>query len=1143
MVGSERLNMAEGTQTEAPPRLYVANASMAVTETRSIEPARPPEDPFRITNVELLRRLQDAPEGSFRRAEIMYEHFNSIPINSLPQPLQVELQNRRDAIKAEFQNFVREADQDSIHILEGVRKEALDFYKRVKSAKLRSERGEPDRQAVINSGRGRAYNEVFWNDSPQLKQLQAKYRGLAEYMWEGIVAEIYKEANGIEELALNPLAESEFRKIHEQRRSERKREKRYITRETPYGVYYELTAENANELPAAVLDFTKDRIFALSDTDLEGIDGEVRKIREEAVRLLEQNRVRLNEEAVALDIEAQYISESDPNFLRAKASAEAIPDVLGNEKMLFKGGEEYAPRFKERFAANFIGHDDAIYLENPKAALIMYLLTTVKDGTYWMGHDWDVEKVDDEGQITDYRREIEEEIVEYAATHELFLSDEMTRDLFGGIGAFEYRNGGNPDKRDLRYSFDDNIEKLLLDPDGSVWANTENRLRERGESQDKIDEGRERHNIRVGVFKRIKERLDAQEHLAGLTPEQRQEAIRQRIIQKMGEKSHMSYLAKLTERAQNELTAATAQEGPRGPLHDRIIWQWVKDYNNYRIKLRLQRWYPSGWDRVRQHIDRPTKVLDRVLSDEELEAMFELNPLQLKQPEELNREERYEVDSKLDEARFGFMLARSYQVFHMQDTLLGGIRTRLIDPNTGKYTGRLPDDEISKLLGLIDENGQVIDPNRKVVRVFDVVQARLKAAIDKEAALINQAKVEKAAAIASGDQDLIKQKTEALRVIMDNAKFLATHVLKELGLVEGKLPVWSYNFIDQTTINTFTQALAAYGVEVAPGVPITHNNKEKFYEIIESGRRALRAEYDRATQEFFDGRYPVFDEQGKFIRMERFRVVSKGAVKENRNKTEARFEISTSGGVALPELISTIGDLGFYPLLVWLGVTDIKGLHGYIKRRDEVESHRHKFFDVMDPIHHARAEKGAIIARKFLVGGNIEGKGDVPGLLNEPFSASFKIRDFLLDINNWEDKTVPALNPQELKPEHYKKLTLKAQDALVELAAERLKYLIAYMDARRYVENRLKRATRAWEYDNTLILYAWSKAARASMKDPNSMWGDKNLDYSGMARSEMMLAYYKGLLSSSTYHILFDREREVLARRGIEPFATEENAA
>lgn len=1124
--------MAE-TTPEPQQRIYVANAAGAVTETRPIERPRPPEDPFRITNPELLRRLQDAPEGSFRVAEIMYEHYTNFPIGSLPPELQTELQRTREKI----QNFLLEADGESLHILEGIRREAFEFYKRVKSGKLRGERGEPDRQTIINSGRGRAYNEVFWNDSPQLKQLQARYRGLAEYIWEGIVAEIYKEANDIEEPALNPLAESEFRKIQEQRRSERRREKKYVTRETPYGVYYELTAENASELPAAILDFTKDRIFALSDTDLEGIDGEVRKIRDEAVRLLEQNRVRLNEEAIALDREDLYISESDPNFLRAKASAEAIPDVLGNEKMLLKGGEEYAPRYKERFAANFIGHHDAIYLENPKAALIMHLLTTAKDGTYWLTHGFDVEKVDDEGQIADYRREIEEEIVEYAATHELFLSDEMTRDLFGGIGAFDYRNRGNPEGRDLRYSFDDNIEQLLLDP--------LNQRRQQIEATGDA-EALARHDLRVGVFRRIKERLDAAENLGGLTIEQRQDQIRRRIRSKMSEKTKDSYLAKFSEEARTQLDAAIAAGNVAE--QNRIIWQWVEDYNKYRIKLRLPKWYASSWDRVRQNIDRPTKVLDRTLSGEELMAMFDPNPLQLKQSEELSREQRHEVDSKLDEARFGFMLSRSYQVFLMQDTLLGGIRTRLRDPNTGNYSGILytvdkkPDYETSRLLGLIDANGNVVDPNRKVVRVFDVVQARLQADIDKEAARINQAKAEKAAAEASGDQALIKQKTEALRAIMKDAQFLATHALKELGLVEGKLPVWSYNFIDQTTINTFTEALAAYGVEVAPGVPITHNNKEQFYEIMEKGRRALRAEYDRAAQEFMDGRYPVFDENGKIIRWERFRVVSKGAIRENRSKTETRFEISTSGGVAIPELISTLGDLGFYPLLVLLGVTDIRSLHGYIKRRDEKEFHDHKYFDVMDPVNHARAEKGAIVARKHLIGGEIEGKGYVPGVLNEPFSASYKIRDFMLNPKNWRDEVLPvdANHPEQLKPEHINKLTREARDELIELAAERLKYLIGYMEARRYVENRLKRATRDLEYDNTLILYAWIKAAKASMKDPSGMWGMESLDYSGAARSEMMLDFYKGVLAHATYHILFDRERRKLAAHDIEPFASEE---
>lgn len=1144
---AETLNMAE---TPLPPGAAVTpsglvavgrNAQEAVDALRPPEPPRPPEDP--LLNLHDLERIRDeaASKGGSRSAmaEAFFNHysrgiFNDVPVQDLPPNIQTELQRRRGEARGEVVKLKQEleGERGGNTVLEHFRRAALEFLKRVRAARPQERHAGEDRGSIINRGRHGYYGEVVFDDSPELKELQAKYGRLPSYMFEGVVQEIDKEAHDRPSPPLNPLAEQEYPQIKQRRERERRWEKKYTEIITTWGRYYEfLWPESPRDMIDSTLDFVKDRISEVGNRDVGTVSKLLDEIRGKVVELLETCRARLNSDEW-FRAENKEIIETDPNFLRARAFGEGVTDVLGNEKVMYKGNTEYGPQYKERFASEFIAHHDEMYMGNPKAARMLRSLS--KKGvnpnsrggfdwsTYWFGHGWDVEKAE-AGEIADYRRAIEEEIVDDAATHDLFLSDDMTRGLYVDenghtllgkdgrqMGAFEYREGGNLDKRDLRFSFDDdNIERLLLDPGDQTRQQLEAQY---GPNSDEV----ERHKLRVAVFRSIRERLDEREGLGFITPQerrllegqrrrpltdkellaraehhkntrraeiqqqlrsqgysedqiaaqadqieaqihsemedQRRKIVRERIRKEMEKKTGYSFFAPRSRKDIAKYDAAKAA----GDLKtcNQIVWDWVKDYNEYRISFRLPRWYPSGWDRTRWNIDRPTKVLDRGLSEEEFEAMFEpIGPGKL---------DDVTISQHKEDARFGFQLARSYQIFLMQDTLLGGMRTRLRDPKTGEYIGKLAaDDETNKRLGLIrvDDQGNIIrdaqgnsiaiNPDRKMIRVFDVIQARLQAAIEEEAAVIAQARAEKEtareareAAIASRDQAAIEAKTKALtekaevlRDIFVNSQFAATHVLKEIGLVEGKLPVWSYNFLDRSTIYAFTEVLADYGVEVARGVRISHNSKKEFYEYMERGRRALKAEYDRAAQEFMEGRYPVFErepdgtiavqrrEDGSIVLdvkgnpipiravslftaasdfgdpspiKERPRVVSKGGVKEDTMVTDPMFDISTSGGVIFREAIPYMGDLGFYSMLIWLGVTDIRELHGYIKRRDELEFHRHKFFDVMDPVNHARAQAASYLARRALTGGEIDKKGSTtPGFLMEPFHGAFKSADWL----------------------------------------------------------------------------------------------------------------------------------------------------
>lgn len=1104
---------------------------------------------------EIRNRIErDTGDNTFARARILFEHYSSININNLSPAEQVELQNRRDTQMIEIENFVQEADAEGI--LVDVRKKALEFYKDVRTARHKDKYGR-DRQQVIDAARRErgGYAETFWNNSPQLKQVESRFRGVAEYIWDGILTEVDKEVSNDQSPSLNLVVGPEFDRIKQQRIEDRRDEKKYITIESYYGRHWELTADNPEEFIAASQDWIRDQIaeIAASGTDVGSINKHIEEIRARGVELLENNRVRLEIDT------GKEIPETNPHFVRAIAAVEADSDVLGNEKVIKKGGEEIGPQYKERFASNPIGHHDAIYLENPTAAYIMHRLKTHREGTYWLGQPLDSEKYS-EGEIEDYRREIEEEIVEDAASHELFINE----------ASFVARNNEG-------YSFDDNIEQLLLDPGDQIRQTIV-----AGGNADVLA----RHDRRVAVFRGIKERLDREQNLANLTPDQRNQQIRIRIHQKIQEKTTSGHLASLSQETLSELANANAANDQAE--YDRVMWQWVKEYNDYRIKYRLPRWTPSGWDRVRLRIDRSTKVLDRSLSDEDFEAMFEPRVLpQVYNPEDIN------TRRNIDEARFGFQLARSYQIFTMQDALLGGMRTRLVDIKTGQYTGKLPDDETNKILGLIQVDAQgnilrdaqgnsiAVNPNRKLVRIFDIVQARLQDAISKEAAEIAQAKAEKATAIASGNQTAITQKTNALRELMINSQFLATHALKEKGLVDGKLPVWSYNFLDEATLDVFMGTLRDYGVEEYANINITHNNKKTFYEIMERGRRALKSESDRAAKEHMEGTYPVFarDINGTILptrarslwkasddfgepgeASERYRMINKGAVAEDRKIVDARYEISTSGGVAVTELIPSMGDIGFYPMLVWLGVTDIKGLHGYIHRRDEEEFHDQKFFDVMDLVQNAKAQEAAYNARKSLTGGTIK-VGDkqeqTPGLLKEPYHGAFNIADWLLKqslsehglrSHNMDDTTRYValmtelregkhLNHEEMQELERKrqgsyldftKMSKDMADDLYTTEYKVLDYLQYYLKTVQTVEsNRRGRAPRNWEEDNHIRFYEWRRLQREAIYK-----GDKGfiirLGYSPEVASEISIRMQEVVLMDADYLLL--RPHEVTRR-------------
>lgn len=945
------------------------------------------------------------------------------------------------------------------------------------------------------------YRETFWQLDNTLRGLRGRYEGTGEYLFPQVAIAIEKD---LRKFDLDPreIGDLFLQGIKRERNRERVKEPKFQRERGGY--WYEFHwAESEEDIIPSVQDWLDKRINEIPKGRRDKVHEYIEEKMREGSDMLSRLRTRLEQEG-------HDISEKNPTYVKAKILMESHLNILGGERLLYRGGFDYYINYLDNFANDFInkeyqGHFDVVYLSDEMVPLMLHQLSE-EDGKYWRGCE-DTEEKPSEGKIRYFQNKRRGQIEKFAATHRLFLTK----------ADFENRSIG----------FDDRVEQLLLDLSGE-----ESRLQTAGDL-----DGARRIKLRTGVFQRIRDRLDIQDGLftqaelvtlrnnPAVREERRQAQIRERIIREMEQA--------IPNFNRNQL-----------PLNDseqlnKTLWKWVGDYNKQNRDADQPEWLPSEWDRLRLGIKEPERLLARALSKQELEAMYEevdssglslaeieerrerikkeggennLTDEQIKnQLEEFEGELKELRDNRLNKAKSNFKLARSTQIFFGLASRYGGTRIRFTDQQ-GKFERFKP--------------------------VFAEVRDRLKQAINEEAEKIRRGEIRK-----------------------EDSVFLATHALRELGIA-GDLPIWSFNAVgDEATIDVVAKALTDYGariptkiklgknLEEGPDLSITHDDKETFlYDVFERARRAMKKIQDDVASEFMDDHFYLKDRQGNFLLdkkdnriQRRIRLNHKGGNIDLRRIFDARYITSTSGGVALPELISQVADLGVHDLAWEMGQEDLRGLAGYIYRRDEYEYQDQAFWDTLDAPNYKDRLAGAEIARKYLVGGTIEGQGRVPGLLNEPFSLSSEIRDFLLDENNWRDnERIPNLDPTKLKPKHLDFLTVEGKDRLLKVVVERLKYLIGYMDSRRYVSNRLGRATRTWEYDNTLIWYAFRRAARASFKDDESMWGYKKLDYAGFARSDMMLAFYDGALSSATYHTLFGIEREELVKKGIEPFVTEE---
>lgn len=1031
----------------------------------------------------------------------------------------------------------------------------------------RAERLEAMRTRLLN------YPETFWDlKDPALDPLKKEYEGAAGHAASLVAVAMYKDLEGISLSPTTELGDRILAAIKQERQRERTRERQRATAEERLGYSewrerYDFTwAETPQELKETVFDWLEQFRVELPKEAPERKNQSVEDFRRNARSALRVAENRLNKSPD----KSLRIPIGSPLDLELRATIEAYVDAIGGVELLESGedGFEVYTAYLEDFGYNFNAHHDAIYLRK-KSAIIQAFLNR-NDNPISLGVPPTIEKPQ-EGDFKDFRGSIEERAKEYAATHDLYIGEEDF-----ARRRTESNNG---------YGWDDVIEQLLLeDSRGMAAANTLTDVVAQAEAVAKVA-------TRTAVFKNIKERLDKEDGLAGLNPDQRKEVIRTRIRDRMIQngKSHLATRI-------DAITDLTAK--------DQRLWEWLRRFNEAREIKGQEIFFPSAWDLVRLSINRSEKLVDRVLSKDELEAMIEvvgpyrteirgmdvaINTDGLTEEEikvgidglpNLNETEKQELfeDALFDqqkraiEAERAFNINRTYQKFLGPDARWGGMVARVVDENGETVLKPISAMARDILKAKIDK--EEADIEAKVTAFEPEVTTKISARVNIAGQLqsleqqltaqgLAQAEIDqRKAALDQRLQAQVRERVESAklhqrRLLRRDATFGATLGLREIGIAHD-LPIWNYFYYnDRQRIQAF-----------APLVGYTHNNKVQIIELLDRGRREMRAVFDDLADQYMEGRILVVQDNPDIglheESWERARVINEAGEVAQRQVYDSRFEQSTSGGIKVVPLIK-IGDLGIYDLLWEMGCEDFREFQGFIKRRDEWELRRQSFWNITkwaDPISYAKRLRGARAALPYLRGGEVRGQGRKPGTAQEPLMGAYRDRDELFKGEIWIDPKIAEEVRQRDKNHEFKvkiqevlendaninKLDPAALDRLVAIGYDILVTVREYMDARRYVMNRAGFAPKNWEADNELIFKAWTeevlkrsplideagKLLQPAILGGAEKLGDEHMGYAVQGRSQLAVKIYENILRTSTYHLLEEADHKVLADRAKE---------
>lgn len=1019
------------------------------------------------------------------------------------------------------------------------------------------------------------YQERFWDygvatlrrifgENADIKALRQKYEGAASYLVSRVPTAIGKELKNLPldpgELGDRYLADikRELEETRGGRERERREQRKRVTADerlhyNNWRERFDFTwAETPEELDDTVEDWLDYFQQALPREAEEAVYQEVQKGMATALSALEHARNRLHLEANDVRIQA----------LREKIVGH-VTTIAGTRLLESRGGFEHYIKLKLDFAANYNPYYDAIYLKRGFA--IMADKLSENEGEIYRGGALSLEKPL-AGDTKTFRSNLERQAIKYGVSKQLYITEadfetaELgEREIRQGVARrnLSFEEAQSMIKQDMekrrrsgyqegRYGWDDSIEELLLvDSRSLVRARALTDPHKRTEALAKVI-------ARTRLWREMKQALDKEDmyedtpghfvSLASLSPDQRKQVIRQRIIAKMREEGNIVLLQEIARL-------------PDQASKDRALWKWVKDYNKPRIELRREGssdepWFPSIWDAERLSIRRPEDLIDRTLSKDQFKAMVEeiddpykgLTDEQIQRqimiefrqqvqravtakmlsPEEsvkefnrLMQERSGIIKGKIDDVLFGrkqreARAIRNYNLNIAQDKFLelqarwGGLTTRWMNPQTGKIEMRT---------------------------IFSLAEEILKAKIDKEAEdieeKVNAWKPGYIAANPNLTADALETATiQQRRLFRRNATFAATLGLREIGIAND-LPIWNYFYYgDSSQIGAF-----------APLVGYTHDDKSILPELLDRGRREMEAVFSFLADKYLDEKmlvvvdYPGLvkeneegvQEPAHDERLVRPRVINEGGVFKLRDLFEARMMISTSGGVKVPDLISRIADLGIYDELWENGCKDKREWQGFRNRRNRWEKRQQSFFNTRewaDPITHVQRLAGAAGARRFLVGGEVQGQGYQPGALNEPYSGLWKYRDEFLDISKWISENIRKIlsgarklpkkvdwdkllrnevtlndtlilsKPEEVEvfrkhvlavleqKDMIKYLGIEAKDRLVAVGGEILKFWFDYMNSRIYLRNRAAHAPKNWQWDNELIARAFVAESR-----------------------------------------------------------------
>ncbi len=535
------------------------------------------------------------------------------------------------------------------------------------------------------------YEEIFWGygeetlkrifgESVNIADLERKFQGKASYIAARAAIAITKELRG---LSLRPnsadSAKQEFGDYYlanikqeientkgEREKDRREKRKRATARErlhySSYRDRFDFTwAETPEELDDSIEDWLELFQQILTEEAEESVYNKVQKWEADAQSSFEQARIRIGLEA------------DDP---RAAALREKIKGhektIAGARLVESKGGLEYFLKLRKDEAAKYDPYYDGIYLREGFA--IMADAISENAGEIYKSGDEDTHKPLD-GDTRAYRGELERKIIEYGATHQLYITKDdfeaaelgereivkevvrynlslgegqrLIRQRLAERRKIKELNGkidfetAELDQKDIEQA----VDKLNLSEEDKQRM-IAYRLGERRRARDMagryswedgieelllVDsrglakaqamplaqraEAIERIKARTGFFKGIKDLLDKEDGLFGKTPEERRNIIRQRIISKIAQTGKAALLQEI---------AALPDQASR----DRALWKRVEQYNKAKLAVHNEdsndgAWFPSLWDEERLSINMPEDLVDRALTKKQFRAMVE----------------------------------------------------------------------------------------------------------------------------------------------------------------------------------------------------------------------------------------------------------------------------------------------------------------------------------------------------------------------------------------------------------------------------------------------------------------------------------------------------------------------------------------